>query len=75
MAVDNAGDDKLSRGVNDLSVFGSTDGLADLDDFAILNKDGTVLDGSMRDGKDGGVSMRMTEGASGGVAACARTGK
>src|SRR5260370_30039489 len=55
MAIDNAGDDKLSRGVDNLSVFGGIDSLADFGDFAILNKDRTVLDGAVRDGEDGGV--------------------
>ena len=47
MAIDNARDDELSRGIDDLGVFRGIDGLADFGDFAILNKDGTALDGSM----------------------------
>src|SRR5260370_40888078 len=56
MAVDNAGHDELLRGVDHLSVFRGVDGHADFGDFAISNKDGAVLDGSMGDGEDGGVS-------------------
>jgi len=56
MAIDDTGDDELSRGVDDLSVFRRIDGRADFGDLAILNKDGAVLDGSVGDGEDGRVS-------------------
>jgi len=56
MAVDNTGHDELPRGVDDLSVFRRIHGLADFGDLAVLNQDGAMLDGSMRDGEDGGVS-------------------
>src|SRR6266851_6156060 len=62
VAVDNAGDDELPCGVNHLSVFRGIDGLADLGDFAILNQDGAVLDRSMRDGEDGGISNHSDGG-------------
>src|SRR5216683_910055 len=55
MAVNDAGHDELPGGVNHLSVFRRLDGLADFRNLAILNQDGTVLDGAMRNGEDGGV--------------------
>src|SRR5260370_39022025 len=66
MAVDNAGHDELPRGVDHLSVFRGVDGHADFGDFAISNKDGAVLDGSMGDGEDGGVSNHDDGGRVGG---------
>src|SRR6266851_7350980 len=55
MAVNDAGHDELPRGVNHLSVFRRLDGLADFRDLAILNQDGTVFEGAMGNGEDGGV--------------------
>src|SRR5216684_6843983 len=63
MAIDDAGNDELARSVNHLSVLGCIDGLADFSDFAILNKDGAVLDGSMRDSEDGGASNHNDGGS------------
>src|SRR2546430_14495580 len=62
MAVDNAGHDDLSRGVDHLSVFWSAHGLADFSDFAVLNKDGAVFDRSVRDGQNGSVSNQNDGG-------------
>src|SRR5580704_6676636 len=55
MAIDDAGDDELARGVEYLRVFRRLDGRPDFRDFAILNKDRAVLDGAVRNGEDGGV--------------------
>src|SRR5712691_11030304 len=55
MAVNDAGHDELPGGVNHLSVFRRLDGLADFRNLAIPNQDGTVFDGAMRNGEDGGV--------------------
>src|SRR6266478_6793239 len=55
MAVNDAGHDELPGGVNHLSVFRRLDGLADFRNLAILNQDGTMFDGAMRNGEDGGV--------------------
>src|SRR5262249_19800568 len=55
MAVDNSRDHKLPGSINYLSLFGGFDRLADFGDFSILDENGTVLDGAVRDGKDGGV--------------------
>ena len=55
VAIDDAGHDELARGVDHLRVFRRFDGGADFGDFAILNKDGAVLDGAVRNGEDGGV--------------------
>jgi len=41
MAIDNAGHHKLARGIDNLRVFGSFDGRANLGNFAILNEDGS----------------------------------
>jgi hypothetical protein len=55
VAVDDARHDELASSVDDLRLFGGFDGQAHLGDFAILNKDGPVLDGAAGDGQDGGV--------------------
>src|SRR6266850_2867636 len=53
MAINDAGDDELPRGVNHLRIFRRLDGLADFRDFAIFNKDRAVLDRSVRNGENG----------------------
>src|SRR5580692_4729732 len=55
MAIDNAGDYELARGVEYLRVFRRLNGRPDFRDFAIPNKDRAVLDGTVRNGEDGGV--------------------
>src|SRR5229473_10300 len=55
MAINNAGDDELPRGVNDLCIFRRLDGLADFRDFAIFNEDGAVLNRSVRNSENGGI--------------------
>src|SRR5580658_1246003 len=55
MAIDDARDDELACGVEHLGIFRGPDGRPDLRDFAVLNKDGAVLDGAVRNGEDGGV--------------------
>src|ERR1700675_3275860 len=55
MAIDDAGDYELARGVEYLRVFRCLDGRPDFRDFAILNKDRAVLDGAVRNGEDRGV--------------------
>ena len=62
MAIDNAGNNELPRSINHLSVFRRANGLADFGDFPILNKDRAVLDVSMRDSEDGGVSNHNDAG-------------
>jgi hypothetical protein len=62
MAINDARDDELPCGVNHLSVFRGRDGLADFGDFAIPNKDRAVLDGSVRDGHNGGVLNQNDRG-------------
>src|SRR6266699_3465434 len=62
MAVNDARHDELPRGVNHLSVFRRLDGLADFRNLAILNQDGTVFDGAMRNREDGGVLNQDNRG-------------
>ncbi len=50
VAIDNPGNDELSRGIDHLSVFRRLNALADFGDFAILNKDGAVFDRPMGNG-------------------------
>ena len=54
--------------------FGALMELRHLGNFAILNKDGAVLDGAVRNGEDRGVLNQDDRrgAASGGVAACAK---
>src|SRR6266849_3611602 len=68
MAVNDAGHDELPGGVNHLSVFRRLDGLADFRNLAILNQDGTVFDGAMRNGEDGGVLNQDDRGRFRGIA-------
>src|SRR5260370_26627828 len=68
MAVHDAGHDELPGGVNHLSIFRRLDGLADFRDLAILNQDGTVFDGAMRNGEDGGVLNQDDRGRFRGIA-------
>ena len=50
MAIDNSGNHELPRSVDDLGACRSFDGLPDFGDFSIPNKDGTMLDRSVRNG-------------------------
>src|SRR5258708_1669113 len=68
MAVNDARHDELPRGVNHLSVFRRLDGLADFRDLAILNQDGTVFDGAMGNGEDGGILNQDDRGRFRGIA-------
>jgi len=55
MAIDNAGHHKLARGIDNLRVFGSFDGRANLGNFAILNEDGSMLKRTVSNRENGGI--------------------
>ncbi len=55
MAIDNAGDDELPVGVDDLGTRRSLNQRTDFGNFAILDENGAVLDRAVRNRKDGGV--------------------
>src|SRR5262249_35131286 len=55
VAVNDAGRDVHSGTVDNLRAGRSFNASTDLGDLAVLNKDGTVLDGAFSDGEDGGV--------------------
>src|ERR1700674_1884373 len=65
MAVDDPGDDELSGGIDDLGILGRFDGLTDFGNLAILNKDGTVLDGAVGNRKNGSVLNQNDRGGVG----------
>ena len=63
VTVDDSGNDELPGSVDDLCAGRGLDGLSDFRDFAVLNEDGTVLDGAVRNREHRGVLDQDDGGA------------
>ena len=63
MAIDNSRDHELPRSVDNLSSGRRFDGLPDFGNLAVLDEDGAVLDGAMRNGHHRGV-LNQDDGGS-----------